>query len=120
MSKQLFIDTAYADATLTDGTHVFSLRDPITVPERHTQQVRLLNAWLPHSYYNIFEENDALVRSNDDGGDGRAPDVTVRLPHGNRSVNELVAYLNAGRLQDCVARYDEFTNLLTLDGTDDA
>jgi hypothetical protein len=61
MLQQLNLDTSYADATLDDGTHVFALRDPITAPKRHTLLVRLLNAWLPHSYYNIFEENDALV-----------------------------------------------------------
>jgi hypothetical protein len=32
----MYLDTAYADATLADGTHVFALRDPITVSERHT------------------------------------------------------------------------------------
>jgi hypothetical protein len=33
MMQQVYLDTAYADATLADGTHVFALRDPITVPE---------------------------------------------------------------------------------------
>jgi hypothetical protein len=57
----------------------------------------------------------------DDGGEEREPDVTVRLPHGNRSVDDLVAYLNDGRLQDYVASYDESTNCLTFKaGTDDA
>ena len=120
MLQQVYLDTAYADATLADGTHVFALRDPITVPERHTLQVRLLNAWLPHSYYSIFGENDTLVLAYDDGSAERAPDVTVRLPHGNRSVDDVVAFLNADRLQDYVASYDEFTNRLTLEGTDDA
>jgi hypothetical protein len=80
----------------------------------------LLNAWLPKSYYNIFEENDSVVLGYDDGRNEWAPDVTVRLPHGNRSVDDLVAFLNAGHLQDYAARYDEFTNLMTLEGTDDA
>ena len=111
MLQQVYLDTAYADATLADGTHVFALRDPITVPERHTLQVRLLNTWLPKSYYNIFEENDSVVLGYDNGSNEWAPDVTVRLPHGNRSVDDLVAFLNAGHLQDYVARYDEFTNL---------
>jgi hypothetical protein len=120
MLKQVYLDTAYADATLADGTHVFALRDPITVSERHTLHVRLLNAWLSHIYYNIFEENDTLVLNYDDGGDEQAPDVTVRLLHGNRSVDDVVAYLNDGWLQDYVASYDENTNRLTPGGTDDA
>jgi hypothetical protein len=121
MMQQLYLDTIYSDATLADGTHVFALRDPITVPERHTLHVRLLNAWLPLSYYSIFEENDTLVLGYyDDGSDEWAPDVTVRLPRGNRSMDDLVAFLNAGRLHDYVARYDEFTNRVTLEGTDEA
>jgi hypothetical protein len=44
MLLQLYLDIAYIDATLADGTHVFALRDPITVPGRHAPQVRLLNA----------------------------------------------------------------------------
>jgi hypothetical protein len=120
MLQQVYLDIAYADATLADGTHVFALRDPITVPERHSLQVRLLNAYLPHSYYSIFEDVDTLVLAYDDGGEERAPDVTVRLLHGNRSVDDIVAYLNDGRLQDYVASYDENTNRLTLEGTDDA
>jgi hypothetical protein len=100
MVKQVYLDTAYANATLADGTNFFALRDPTNVPEGHTLEVRLLSAWLPHIYYNILEANDALVLSYDDGNEERVPDVTVRLPHGNRSVDDLVAYLNAGRMQD--------------------
>jgi hypothetical protein len=35
-------------------------------------------------------------------------------------VDDVVAFLNAGRLQDYVASCDGFTNRLTLEGTDDA
>jgi hypothetical protein len=80
----------------------------------------MLNASLPHSYYNIFEENDTPVLAYDDGGQERAPDVTVRLLHGNRSVDDVVAYLNDGRLHDYVASYDKSTNRLPLEDTDDA
>jgi hypothetical protein len=44
MLHEQWLDTAYADATLADGTPVFAMRDPITVPERNTLKVRLLNA----------------------------------------------------------------------------
>jgi hypothetical protein len=68
MLQQLYLDTAYADAKLDDGTHVFSLLDPVTAPQGYTLHVRLLNAWLPHTYYNIFDGNDTLVLHYDDGG----------------------------------------------------
>jgi hypothetical protein len=55
------LDTVYTDAKLDDGTHVFSLRDPLTVRQGHALQVRLLNAWLSHTYYNIFDGNDTRV-----------------------------------------------------------
>mgnify|MGYP003684306549 CR=1 FL=1 len=116
MLQQLFLDTEYADATLDDGTHVFSLLDPITVPLGHTLQVRLLNAWLPHTYYSIFEGNDTLVIAYDDGGDIPLGDVTIKLPHGNRSVDDIVVYLNDGRLDGYVVSYDENTNRLTFEG----
>jgi hypothetical protein len=42
------------------------------------------------------------------------------LPHGNRSVDDIVAFLKDGRLDEYVASYDENANRLTLEGTDDA
>jgi hypothetical protein len=45
----MYLDTAYADAALDDGTHVLSVLDPVTVPLGHILQVRFLNAWLPHT-----------------------------------------------------------------------
>jgi hypothetical protein len=83
MLQQLYLDTAYADATLDDGTHVFSLLDPFTARLGHTLQVRLLNAWLSHTYYSIFEGNDTLVLHYDGGGEIRPDNVTIKLPHGN-------------------------------------
>jgi hypothetical protein len=68
MLLQLCLDTAYVDAKLDDGTHDFSLLDPLTAPHGYTLQVRLLNAWLPHTYYNIFDRKDTPVLPYDDGG----------------------------------------------------
>jgi hypothetical protein len=116
----VYLGTTHADTTLADGTHVYALRNPITVPGRHTLKVRLLHAWLSHNNYSIFQDNDALVPRYDDGGEERAPDLTVRLPHGDQWVDDDVAILNDGRLHDYVASYDLFTKRRTLEGTYDA
>jgi hypothetical protein len=120
MLQQLYLDTAYADAKLDDGTHVFSLLDPLTAPQGFTMQVRLLNAWLPHTYYSIFEGNDTLVLKYDDGGEIPGEPVTIKLPHGNRSIDDIVAFLNDGRLDEYEAIYDENTNRLSMRGTENA
>ena len=120
MLQQLFLDTAYADAKLDDGTHVFSLLDPLTAPQGYTLQVRLLNAWLPHTYYSIFDGNDTLVLHYDDGGEIPGQPVTIKLPRGNRSIDDIVAFLNNELLDEYVARYDENTNKLSLRGTENA
>jgi hypothetical protein len=103
MLQQVYLDTAYADVVLVDGTHVFSILDPITVPQGFTMQVRLLNAWLPHTYYNIFDGNDMLVLHYDDGGEVLGQPVIIKLPRGNRSIDDIVAFLNDGRLDEYVA-----------------
>jgi hypothetical protein len=114
MLQQVYLDTAYADARLDDGTYVFSLLDPLTVPQGFTMQVRLLNAYLPHSYYSIFDGNDTLVLKYDVGGEIKRPPVIIKLPRGNRSIDNIVAFLNDGRLDEYVASYDENTNKLSL------
>jgi hypothetical protein len=120
MLQQMYLDTAYADARLDDGTHVFSLLDPLTAPQGYTLQVRLLNAWLPHTYYNIFEGNDTLVLKYDDGGMIPGQPIIIKLPRGNRSIDDIVAFLNDGRLDEYVASYDENTNKLSLLATENA
>jgi hypothetical protein len=118
MLQQVYLDTAYADAKLDYGTHVFSLLDPLTAPQGYTLQVRLLNAWLPHTYYIIFDGNDTLVLHYDDGGEVPGQPVTIKLPRDNRSIDDIVAFLNDGRLDEYVASYDESTNKLSLLGTE--
>jgi hypothetical protein len=120
MLQQLYLDTAYAYAKLDDKTHVFSLLDPLTTPQGYTLQIRLLNAWLPHTYYSIFDGNDTLVLHYDDGGMIPGEPVTIKVPRGNRSIDDIVAFLNDGRLDEYVTIYDENTNKLSLRGTENA
>jgi hypothetical protein len=100
MLQQVYLDTAYADVVLVEGTHVFSILDPMTVPQGFTMQVWLLNAWLPHTYYSIFDGYDKLVLHYYDGGEDPGQPVTIKLPRGNRSVDDIVAFLNDGRLNE--------------------
>jgi hypothetical protein len=120
MLQHVYLDTTYADGVLIDGTHVFSILDPITVPQGITMQVQLLNAWLPRTYYNIFDGNDTLVLHYDDGGEIPGQPLTIKLPRGNRSIDDIVEFLNNGLLDDYLASYDENTNKLSLRGTENA
>jgi hypothetical protein len=70
--------------------------------------------------FSIFEGKDTLVLHYDDGGEIRSDDVTIKLPHGNRSVDDIVAFLNDGRLGKYVASYDENINRLTFEETKNA
>jgi hypothetical protein len=83
-------------------------------------QVYAFNAWLPYTYCSICEGNDTLVLHYDDGGAIRSDDVTIKLPHGNRSVDDIVAFLSDVQLDEYVARYDKNTTRLTLEGMDNA
>jgi hypothetical protein len=65
-----------------------------------------------------FDGNDTLVLNYEDGDETRPANVTIKLPHGNRSVDDIVVCLNDGRLDEYVASYDENTNRLTFEGTD--
>jgi hypothetical protein len=58
--------------------------------------------------------------SLNDGGEIRPYDVTIKLPLGNRSIDDIVAFLNNGLLDECVASYDEDTNKMSLRGTKNA
>eukprot|EP00873_Tetraselmis_striata_P010248 jgi/Tetstr1/430512/TSEL_001985.t1 len=64
MLQQLFIDSQFSDIVLGDGSHVFWLGGAIDVPERHSLQVKVLNAWIPHTFYSVFSANDTLVVDN--------------------------------------------------------
>jgi hypothetical protein len=79
-----------------------------------------LNAWLPHTYYSIFDGNDTLALKYDDGGEIPGEPVIINLPRGNRSIDDIVEFLNNGLLDEYVASYDENTNRLSLLATENA
>jgi hypothetical protein len=67
-----------------------------------------------------IRQNDTLLLHYDDGGEIGSDDVTIKLSRGNRSIDNIVAFLNDGRLDAYVATYDENTNKLSLRGTENA
>jgi hypothetical protein len=46
--------------------------------------------------------------------------VTIKLPLGNRSIDDIVALLKNGLLDEYVASYDDDTNNMSLRGTKNA
>jgi hypothetical protein len=43
-----------------------------------------------------FDGNDTLVLNYDDGDETRPDNVTIKLTHGNRSVDDIVVFVDDG------------------------
>lgn len=110
MLQQLFIDSQFSDIVLGDGSHVFWLGGAIDVPERHSLQVKVLNAWIPHTFYSVFSANDTLVVRYSPAGTGG----TIRIPHGNRSIDEILDIINPQLDHGYESSYDVATNRINL------
>eukprot|EP00873_Tetraselmis_striata_P024765 jgi/Tetstr1/445029/TSEL_032837.t1 len=110
MLQQLFIDNQFSDIVLGDGSHVFWLGGAIDVPGRHSLQVKVLNAWIPHTFYSVFSANDTLVVRYSPAGTGG----TIRIPHGNRSIDEILDIINPQLDHGYESSYDVATNRINL------
>eukprot|EP00873_Tetraselmis_striata_P010651 jgi/Tetstr1/430915/TSEL_020671.t1 len=110
MLQQLFIDSQFSDIVLGDGSHVFWLGGAIDVPERHSLQVKVLNAWISHTFYSVFSANDTLVVRYAPAGTGG----TIRIPHGNRSIDEILDIINPQLDHGYESSYDVATNRINL------
>ena len=109
MLQQVFLDSRYADFTYATGQAVHWLADPLEKPEGSYFKVHVLSAWIPLTYYNVYEGNNRL-----DLAYTPTQFQTIELPVGNRDVDEIVDFLNQNLLNGFVARYDPATNKITL------
>eukprot|EP00873_Tetraselmis_striata_P001696 jgi/Tetstr1/421960/TSEL_012859.t1 len=114
MLQQLFLDTQHSDFVFPDGSHVFWLPDAIDVPARHFLEARLLNAWIPHTFYSVFADNDTLALRYYTPGDPSGRPEIITLPHGNRSIDELIEFVNPSLLYTFEMVYSPATNKVTL------
>lgn len=114
MLQQLFLDTQHSDFVFPDGSHVFWLPDAIDVPARHFLEARLLNAWIPHTFYSVFADNDTLALRFFPPGDPSGRLEIITLPHGNRSIDELIEFVNPSLLYTFEMVYSPATNKVTL------
>lgn len=120
MLQQIFVDSQYADLVLQDGSYLFWLGDAIYVPQRHDLQIKVLNAWIPHTFYSVFAANDTLNLRYFPPGDPAGSPESIVLPHGNRSIDELLDYINPLLEYGYEARYDTPTNKLVFETAGDA
>eukprot|EP00873_Tetraselmis_striata_P012316 jgi/Tetstr1/432580/TSEL_021950.t1 len=102
------------DFVFPDGSHVFWLPDAIDVPARHFLEARLLNAWIPHTFYSVFSDNDTLALRFFPPGDPSGRLEIITLPHGNRSIDELIEFVNPSLLYTFEMVYSPATNKVTL------
>ena len=109
--QQVFLDSRYSTTTLPDGSHVWWLADAIYLPAGSRFKVRILNAWIPLTYYSIFELNDTLVVRYDG-----STTQTIRFSHGNYDIDFIVSELNVRLQSGWRCSYSENTNKLTFVG----
>lgn len=115
MLQQIYIDSQFSDIVLGDGSHVFWLSDAVYVPDRHTLQVKVLNAWIPHTFYSIFEANDTIVLGYYPPEEPMGTAETIAIPHGNRSIDEILDIINPRLQYGYEASYDVATNRISFE-----
>ena len=108
MLQQVFLDSRYADTVTDDGKYIHWLTDPIIPPEGHTLKVHVISAWIPLTYYNVFEGIYLDVSY-------ALPGVQrITFPAGNRDIDFILSYLNISLQNDFVAEYDPATNKISF------
>eukprot|EP00873_Tetraselmis_striata_P006188 jgi/Tetstr1/426452/TSEL_016753.t1 len=115
MLQQIYIDSQFSDIVLGDGSHVFWLSDAVYVPDRHTLQVKVLNAWIPHTFYSIFEANDTIVLGYYPPEEPMGTAETIAIPHGNRSIDKILDIINPRLQYGYEASYDVATNRISFE-----
>lgn len=107
MSFSLHLDSKFSDLNFGENGTIYYLSDPIVLPSINYEfHVSVVHATIPLSFWVITESNNLLHLAFS------AEDVFVSLPLGNRSIDELVAYLNTKLIDGFEASYDEAINRL--------
>jgi hypothetical protein len=108
------LDTKVADQTFGDNSAVFFMTEPIVLPsDVYEWHISIPHATITPSHWMINEENNLLHL------EFAEEDRFIALPLSNRSVDELIIYLNDGRLLDGFeASYDDAINLLVIASSD--
>jgi len=110
MLQQVFLDSRYADSVTPDFNYTHWLSDPIVRPEGYNLNVHVLSAWIPLTYYNIYE-GLYIEFSYASPGVQR-----ITFPPGNRDIDFLLEYINATIQNGFVAKYDPATNKISFSG----
>ena len=89
MIQQLFLDSRYADHVFPDGTCLHWLGSPIHARRGTFLNVRVLDAWIPVSLFNVFGSNSAIKFTY-----STYEVQNLNIPHGNRDIDFIVNFLN--------------------------
>ena len=109
MIQQLFLDSRYADHVFSDGTCLHWLGSPIHARRGTFLNVRVIDAWISVSFFNVFESNSSITFTY-----GASEVQNLIIPHGNRDIDFVVNFLNDNMLYDYVASYDSARNEVVL------
>eukprot|EP00873_Tetraselmis_striata_P035338 jgi/Tetstr1/455602/TSEL_042414.t1 len=108
-SFQCHLDSKFADMHFSTNACVFYLADPLTLPSQDYEWlVAVPHATIPLSHWVIDESNNLLELVYSDKS------RYISLPLGNRSVDEIVVYLNDRLLHGYTAAYDEAINRIVF------
>ncbi len=111
MIQQLFLDSRFADHVYADGTCLHWLGTPIHAKRGTFLNVRVLDAWIPVSFFNVFESNSSITLTY-----GVSEVKNYNIPHGNRDIDFIVNFLNDNLQYGYVAAYDPARNEVVLSG----
>lgn len=111
MVQQLFLDSRYADHVFPDGTCLHWMGSPIHAKRGSFLNVRVLDVWIPVSFYIVFESNSTIRITY-----GASEIQTLGIPQGNRDIDFITQYLNDNLRYAYAASYDPARNEIVLSG----
>lgn len=112
MLQQVFLDSKYADSVYANtGDQVHWLSDAIEKPPGYYFKVHLLSAWIPLTYYNLFEGNNHLDISYSEPGVNR-----INFGVGNQDIDYLLEIIQNNLQNGFTVSYDPATNKVSFDG----
>ena len=109
-SFQIHLDSKFADLSSDKNACMWHLADPLYLPsDKYEFLVNVSAASIPLSHHVIAADNNLLQLLFPSGA------TEIRIPAGNRSIDEVIAYVNSElEGSDYSIAYDEATNKASL------
>lgn len=108
-STQILLNSKYATKLINNMTSdcVFSFTSQLTKPPKYQMLISLISMSIPHSYYNINENNNTLIYTVN------SITYTLTFTKKNYNISDFTTYLNS-IMTGFVITYDSNTNKFTF------